>query len=78
MLSGCTSWLHALAIFHSRQLLPRVDGLGWLQRSQSGCGDSSALLTLLKVTGARMESYCHDSKAFKVKQPTTCTTVFCF
>jgi len=63
MLSVCTSWPHALAMLHSRQLLPHSDGLGWLQRSQSGCGDSSSLLTFLKVTDAPMESYNHDNEA---------------
>jgi len=63
MLSVCTSWQHAWAIFHSRQLLPHFNGLGWLQRSQSGCGDSSMLLTLLKVTDAPVESYYHDNGA---------------
>ena len=52
MLSVCTSWLHALAAFHSRQLLLLLlhfDGLGWLQRSRSGYGDSSRLVTLLNL-----------------------------
>jgi len=60
MLSICTRWLHALAIFHSRQLPLHFDRLGWLERSQSGYDDSSRLVTFLKVSDAPRESYYDD------------------
>ena len=59
VLSICSCLLHALAILHSRQLL-HFGRLGWLQRSQSGYGDSSRLVTLFKDIDSSMEPYCHD------------------
>ena len=61
VLSICTGWLFALAIFHARQLLLLHFGrMGWLQRGQSGYGDNSRLVTLLKVIDAPMKPYYHD------------------